>query len=227
MTARPLDRASLPVRVADDLASRLAVGEWQVGERLPSENALAETYGVGRSTIREAIRTLAARGQLTARQGDGVYVLSATPESDVLRLFSRAELADVVEARGAIEAEAARLAALRVTPSTMDALRTAEQARTAAHAAGPDAFAAADVELHRALVAASGNPVIVSLFEQFAPVLDPAIRELTMFETGEASPIGADLDEHAAIVDAVCRGASEEAAAASRRLGDHLVRALR
>lgn len=227
MADRTLDRTSLPLRVADDLTARLADGEWAVDERLPSEKSLAESYGVGRSTVREAIRTLSARGLVAPRQGDGVYVLALVAESEVQRLLSRAELADVFEARVGLEAEAARLAALRIAPATVDALRTAERRRTAAHSAGPEAFAAADVELHRAIVDASGNPVIAALFEQFAPALDRAARELATFETGDDSPIGADLDEHAAIVDAVCRGDADAAAAASRRLGDHLVRALR
>jgi len=227
MSGNGLVRASLPLRIADDLASRIALGEWPVGTRLPTEKTLSELYTVGRSTIREAIRTLAARGQVAPRQGAGIYVISTAAQSDVQRLLSRAELADVFEARVALEAEAARLAALRVTPATVDALRAAEQDRADAHARGPKAFAGADVDLHRSIVAASGNPVILTLFEQFAPALGDAARELATFETGEDSPIGADIDEHADLVDAICRGDAEAAAAASRRLGDHIVRALR
>lgn len=227
MSGHGLVRASLPLRIADDLASRIAVGEWPVGTRLPTEKTLSELYNVGRSTIREAIGTLAARGQVAARQGVGVYVLSTAAQSTVQRMLSRAELADVFEARVALEAEAARLAAERVTPATVDALRAAERDRAEAHADGPEAFAQADVDLHRSIVAAAGNPVILTLFEQFLPALDDAARELALFETGDDSPIGADIDEHSDLVDAICRGDADEAAAASRRLGHHIVRALR
>ncbi|WP_223690304.1 FadR/GntR family transcriptional regulator [Leifsonia poae] len=227
MAQRELERSSLVGKLAHDLSARLAGAEWAPGDRLPSENVLAGEYGVGRSTVREAVRTLATRGQVEARQGNGVFVLSAHPVAGVGRMLSRADIAEVFEARSGIESEAARLAALRRTEEQLAGLTRIERVRTERGAVGGVEFVTADLDLHRAIVAASGNAVLLDLFDHFAPVLDRAARELERFDTGPRSPIGADIDEHAAILTAIARQDAPAAAEASRRLSDGTVRALR
>lgn len=67
-------RKPLPTRLADDLRSRLVSHEWAPGERLPTEAELVESYGVSRTTVRQALKTLESRGLIVTRQGRGSFV---------------------------------------------------------------------------------------------------------------------------------------------------------
>jgi DNA-binding FadR family transcriptional regulator len=72
-------RESLSDQVARLLLNRIQAGEWEVGQKLPGETTLAPQVGVGRSTMREAIRQLAGQGVLVSRQGSGVFLNALAP----------------------------------------------------------------------------------------------------------------------------------------------------
>lgn len=214
-----LRRTSLVEQAADELAGRIEDGEWAVGDALPGEHALAADLGVGRSTVREAVRALVSRGLVRARQGAGVFVTSATPSTDWTELLRRSRVADVVEARIAVEVEAARLAAARRTTHDVDALRDALAVRAATDgSADDDAYVEADSHVHASLVAASHNLVLVELFAALAPRVRVAMVEL-LAVAGPNSVHRHDQPAHVAIVDAVVAGDAAAAAAAAR---DHL-----
>jgi GntR family transcriptional regulator len=71
---RRLTAAALPTRLANDLRERLDRHEWHVGEQLPTEGALVNSYGVSRATVRQALKALEAEGLITIRQGRGSFV---------------------------------------------------------------------------------------------------------------------------------------------------------
>ncbi|GMA25015.1 GntR family transcriptional regulator [Luteimicrobium album] len=216
-----LQRASLADQAADVLADRIGAGEWPVGSPLPGEHALAAELGVGRSTVREALRALSSRGLVRARQGAGVFVTASTPSPDWDDLLRRARVADVVEARVAIEVQAARLAAARRTPADLDALRATLAARREAELTpSPDdgAYVDADQRFHAAVVEASHNPVLVELFAAFAPRVRAGMLDLLTL-AGPGSPHHHDQDAHAAIVSAVEDRDPDGAATAA---SDHL-----
>jgi GntR family transcriptional repressor for pyruvate dehydrogenase complex len=110
--------ATLSETVASELEAKILRGELQAGERLPTEVELCDLLGVSRSVVRDAVRTLAARGFVQVRQGVGMIV---APSSDVLlsesllHLLMRSDLTvgDVIDARAAIEIELCGLAAER------------------------------------------------------------------------------------------------------------------
>ncbi len=106
-------------QAADQLRRRLQAGEWEVGTKLPGETTLAAELGVGRSTIREALRMLAGQGLLRPRQGAGVFVERVEPETDGWEaVLQRGAIVAVVEARAAIEIEAARWPPCAPPPTT-------------------------------------------------------------------------------------------------------------
>lgn len=244
----PLQRASLADQAADALAARIAAGEWPVGSPLPGEHALAGELGVGRSTVREAVRALTTRGLVRARQGAGVFVTATAPTPDWDSLLRRTRVADVVEARVAIEVQAARLAAVRRTPADLDALRAALDARAVVErdaaeqtaparrgdavtgvASGATARATsdadhdaryvdADARFHAAVVAAAHNPVLTELFAAFAPRVRDAMLDLLAL-AGPGSSHHHDHAAHVAIADAVAARDPQAAAAAA---SDHL-----
>ncbi|NUT43021.1 MAG: FadR family transcriptional regulator, partial [Thermoactinospora sp.] len=171
MALGALRPSPLVEQATQHLREQITGGHWPVGTRLPGENALAKTLGVGRSTVREALRALAGAGLVQARQGSGVFVIAAEPAEDWPARLRRAAITDVYEVRMMVETQAARLAAARRTDEDVAAIEAALEARERA-AGGDDAgFVDADIALHAAVVAAAGNPVLTDLFAEFAPAL--------------------------------------------------------
>jgi DNA-binding FadR family transcriptional regulator len=110
-----LARSSLVTSAADALRTAIRDGRWPVGSRIPVEPALAEMLGVGRSTVREAVRILTTAGVLEVRQGSGTFVRAAVDPMVTIERLRRSGLRDQFEVRCGLEAEAARLAARRAT----------------------------------------------------------------------------------------------------------------
>src|SRR3954449_2405294 len=100
-----LNREPLAEQAAEALLERIRGGEWALGQKLPGETTLAPQLGVGRSTIREAIRHLAGRGVLASRQGAGVFVTALDEPDEWDAVVRRADIVEVLEARIAIEVE--------------------------------------------------------------------------------------------------------------------------
>ncbi|WP_394162533.1 FadR/GntR family transcriptional regulator [Galactobacter valiniphilus] len=152
--------------VLSTLRSRLKDGTWPVGTRLPGEHELAAELGVGRNTVREALRTLVNAGLLTARRGDGTYVIATDElEAALARRVDSEEAHRVLEVRGALEIETARLAATRATEADLADLRALLAERTDATARHDDAaFLRADLAFHEAVARASGNELLLELY---------------------------------------------------------------
>jgi DNA-binding FadR family transcriptional regulator len=208
-----IQRHPLAAQTAEILLRRIQAGEWRLGHKLPGETTLAVQLGVGRSTVREAIRELAGKGVLETRQGAGVFVIAVDVAEDWEAVLKRVSIVAVIEARVAIEAEAARLAAHHRTPSDMRALRRALSRRDAGNQAVDD-LVDADMALHRAVVAASHNDVLVELFDSFVPRIRSAMIDMLGLKP-MADP-GADDDAHAELVEAIARRDVAAAAEASR-----------
>ncbi|WP_214415725.1 FadR/GntR family transcriptional regulator [Sphaerisporangium fuscum] len=193
------------------LREQITQGHWPVGTRLPGETTLAKTLGVGRSTVREALRALAGAGLLQARQGAGVFVIATEPAEDWPARLRRAAVTDVYEVRMLLEVQAARLAAERHTTEDLTALRDALQARRAAAARGDDEFVDADIALHSAVVAAAHNPVLTELFTEFVPALRGGLIDLVGLLGLRSADANPGDDSHAALVEAVARGDADAA----------------
>lgn len=139
------------------------------GDRLPAERDLAGQIGVSRPTVRAGLRALAAMGVVQSRHGSGTYipegppVLGAEPLSFLAALhgFTGEEM---YEARRILEVGAAGLAAERATPEHIATLAE-EVANLFASLEAPQVFLVHDINFHRAIAAASGNPIVASLVE--------------------------------------------------------------
>ncbi|GAB3820377.1 FCD domain-containing protein [Tessaracoccus terricola] len=206
-------RAPLAEQAADALLERVRSGEWGLGAKLPGETTLAPQLGVGRSTVREAIRQLAGRGVLASRQGAGVFVTALDVPDDWDLVLRRSDIAAVIEARIAIETEAADLAARRRTPADLRAMRKALTARKEQrHEA--EVHVDADTAFHRTVVSAAHNPVPLELFD----VLTPRVREAMVAMIRIRTKFGddADHDAHVSLADAVAARDAELARQLSR-----------
>ncbi|MFV8188399.1 FadR/GntR family transcriptional regulator [Streptomyces sp. AF1B] len=204
-------------QAAERLRAQITGGHWPVGTRLPGETTLAKELGVGRSTVREALRALAGAGLVQPRQGAGVFVIATEPAEDWPTRLRRAAVSDVYEVRMAVEVHAARLAARRRTPEGVAAIERALEQRRAAASGDDAAFVDADIALHAAVVAAAHNPVLADLFTEFTPVLRTGLVELLALTGLRArDPNTADA-AHEALVRAVADGDAEGAAEVLRQ----------
>ncbi|MFF3951763.1 FadR/GntR family transcriptional regulator [Streptomyces sp. NPDC001890] len=212
----PLRPSPLVEQATHQLREQITEGHWPVGTRIPGETTLARTLGVGRSTVREAVRTLATLGLLRSRQGAGVFVVADRVTEDWPARLRRAAVTDVYEVRMLIEVQAARLAASRRTDEDLIALDEALTARRAAGAGGDAEFVDADIALHRAVVAAAHNPVLTDLFGEFAPALRQGLIDLVeLVGLRREDPDHGDA-AHDALVRAVVAGDAESAGRAVR-----------
>ena len=208
----PVRQVPLVLQVSERFRAQIESGAWPRGSRIPGENQLATELGVSRGTIREALRSLSLTGLLEPRVGDGTYVRATNEISGVLvRDELSASLTHVLNARAGIEAAAARLAAQRPDPDSLAALSAALESRAAA--GDLDAFVAADAEFHRGVVVASGNPLLLRLYDAIAEVLTESIHQTaTMPEDHRI------LDAHVDVLEAIRAGDPEAASQASYAL---------
>jgi DNA-binding FadR family transcriptional regulator len=201
----------------------IAKGDLKPGDRLPPERELAETFGVSRPSVREALRVLEMFGVVVARRGTGAEGGSLVAEGaqvglvSALRLHSalvRVPSTDLVELRVVLEAYAAGRAATEVDPErTAELRRLIEDMRAAGSA---EVFYRLDTDFHLELSRVSGN--------RLAPALMEALREAMAREMLKAFAVLPDFDAqravliegHARIVEAIESGDSEEAATAVR-----------
>lgn len=157
--------------VTEHLAKRIVNGEWADGSALPTEVQLAEELAVARTSVREAMSRLKAKGLLVSRTRSGTRVLPQAQwnllDEDMLRwVGSNGQALDVakqlMQLRRIIEPAAAEIAA---TQASDQAIAVIERAYRGMDAAGMDpvAYAGPDLDFHRAILAATGNPFLVSL----------------------------------------------------------------
>jgi DNA-binding FadR family transcriptional regulator len=131
--------SSLSDQVAGVLAERVLTGAWPAGHRLPSEPELVETFGVSRSVVRDAVRSLAARGLVEVRQGYGTVVRGEPEEpyaDALLDLLVRSDvtLADLAKAREAVDLMLCERAAVERDDDDVSRLRArAERAHLRFH----------------------------------------------------------------------------------------------
>jgi DNA-binding FadR family transcriptional regulator len=191
-------RTGLVDQVIDQLRDSVTAGEYPVGTKIPTEPALAETLGVGRNTVREAVRALAHGGILEVRQGDGTYVRATSEVSGALRRLCGSELREVLQVRRCLEVEGARLAATARTDDDLaelwELLARRDQLQRA-HAV--EEFVRADAELHFAVVRSAHNTVLTELYRGLTEVVLASVATTT-HDTEAAAHI-----RHRGLVEAI------------------------
>jgi GntR family transcriptional repressor for pyruvate dehydrogenase complex len=211
----PVDRTRETVagEIARKLLGYLLSGTVKPGERIPSERQLAETLGVGRSIVREALKSLTVLGLIDVRQGDGTYLKRT--DSDLLPqaiewglLLGAKRITDLVEARHYLEVLIAGLAAQRRDDAALVELRrcVAVMERTKV----PEEFVAADLAFHYGVAAAAGNQSLLQIMRSIRSLLQVWISRV-MVAADSSRPTW---EEHAAILHAIERMDQQAASAA-------------
>lgn len=207
----------LPTRIAGQFSQSILNGTLKTGDRLPTEHAMAKSFGVSRTVIREAIAQLRNEGLVETRQGIGAFV-TERPVGHI-RLQDSRQLdshgfRDLFQLRVPLEIEAAGLAARHRSNEHI-----ADLDRALARMAAPGDWAAdgvdADLQFHGVIAAATGN----DYFVQFIGAISDRIRHVILTAREQLTLediVARTIDEHGAIREAIAAGDATEARGAMR-----------
>jgi GntR family transcriptional regulator, transcriptional repressor for pyruvate dehydrogenase complex len=205
-TFQPLDRRKVYEQVAAQLLAQIGARHLAPGDPLPPERELTETFQVGRSSIREALRMLESQGVITSANG-GTFVVAdaANPLNSSLQLVfaldSETGIHDLFELRRIIDCEAAALAAARRRDVHLHAMSTSIREMEEALAANgrDERFIAADLRFHLAIAEATGNRLIVYSMQAARDVVTRALEQVVHVPRSPESAIV----EHRAVLEAI------------------------
>jgi GntR family transcriptional repressor for pyruvate dehydrogenase complex len=217
---KPVSRVTLGEQVASQLAGQISEGRWLPGDKLPSESELCTVLHIGRSTLREALKSLSFVGLVRMRPGEGTFVLDNTRLLvDRIRtgglLKTEKELQDVSEARLILETELAALAAERSEPADIEKLENLLAEMKLCVDADGRKYAALDVDFHLAIATCSKNQLLHELLAPIRSVLQEFIAK-----SQELPGMRQNAQEHHAKIVAALRQRNPEKA--RREMRSHL-----
>jgi GntR family transcriptional regulator, transcriptional repressor for pyruvate dehydrogenase complex len=217
---RPIERRKTYQLVAERLTEEISSRTLKPGDLLPPERELVSAFGVGRSSVREALRILESRGLIEGR-GNGTFAVSTlrNPLNQGLHLLLAADEADakeLFEVRRILEGESAALAATRRTNADLRAMQTALAAMEAG-LGSEESFIEADLRFHLRLAQATRNRVVMHLMHAIRDLLQ---RSLSSSYHIPGSPERA-IDFHRLILEAIAAKRPDEA---RERMHEHVTR---
>jgi GntR family transcriptional repressor for pyruvate dehydrogenase complex len=212
---RPVDRPreTIAAEITRRLLAYLLSGKVSPGERIPSERKLSEALGVGRSVVREALKSLTVLGLIEVRQGDGTFLKRM--DSELLPqaiewglLLGAKRITDLVEARHHLEVVLAGMAAERRDATQLEEMRRCIEAMGAARS--PNDFVTADIDFHYAVATAAANQSLLQIMRSIRGLLQVWISRV--MQSGDSTRPTSD--EHVAIFEAIAEGDGAGARAA-------------
>jgi GntR family transcriptional regulator, transcriptional repressor for pyruvate dehydrogenase complex len=219
-------RTNLAEDIADELRQMILSGQFGPGQLLPSQKELASRFGVGVSTVREAIQTLMAVGLLHSHPGKGTWVGEdaqtgmINPQTVRSRL-GKLKATSLYEARAVIEVALTEFAATRALPEDIERMRRAlESMREALDET--DAFVRADIDFHMAVAQAGHNDLLAQFYQLSRALLLEATHELVSLPAVKEESIDIQL----AILQAIEQGSPAQARKAAEAHMSYISRLL-
>ena len=208
MIEKRVKRYSLSRQVADQLEKMIEEGVYAVGEKIPTEPELTEMFSVSRNTLREAVQSLTAAGILVVKQGDGTYVRSNNRFHARMSMeYDQVSLEDILEARNALEATIAQLAAQRRTAADLQEIRTALIHRQTQIQTEKE-NSQADMQFHLAVARSCHNQILNDLYSSISSYTESHIAQ----RQAQTSMDPAQIDRlHEELFLAIEKGAPEDA----------------
>jgi GntR family transcriptional repressor for pyruvate dehydrogenase complex len=163
-------------QIVMQIEESISLGKLKPGHQLPAERELAQQFGVSRTAVREAMKTLCEKGLVEAYSGRGTFVTAGRSQSARQSLHWLMNSADpqsaryVTELREILEPELTALAAVQVEEQQLDMMREAIDVMDRSMQ-DPEAYIEADLDFHLALAEAVGNPLILALLDSIVAVL--------------------------------------------------------
>ena len=216
----PIQPERLYERIVSQIEQRIVAGELKSGDQLPAENELAKQFGVSRTAVREAIKTLHEKRLVEIRPGRGTFITNGMPDAvrhslGMLMKFGPPNGSDnLVEVREILEPEIAALAATRITDEYIAAMREAVEIMDTA-LEDVDRFVEADLDFHLALAEATQNPFIPLLMDSIIDLLREHRKRTGLAQGG----LERGQSHHKKILQAVMR---RDPKAARKSMQDHL-----
>lgn len=206
---KPIKPRRISDQVFDQLRDLIFRGHLKPGEKLMTERDLAQSMGISRPTVREAINKLVAMGLLEHRQGQGTYVASPADASDrnplaVVMEGHDATLVELLEVRLGLECNAVSFAARRATDEDVRELELCLEKMASDIAAG-GVGSNADVAFHMAIAFATKNKVQIHIMRSFYNLIFYGIKENLERLYTDPENLRKVIDQHAGIVDAIRR----------------------
>ena len=177
---RPVTRTSLSDEIVSQIIDLISRDVLKPGERLPSERELCKQFGVGRSSLREALRSLAVMGILDGRIGDGTFVSDSNERylEKTLQwglLLDRKKIQDLIETRLMLESQTAFLAAQRASSENIDEIeRTLRGMESLIQQ--PEKYLEFDVQFHLTIAQATQNSILYNLLNMTRNYLQTWIK---------------------------------------------------
>ncbi|MDR2443977.1 MAG: FadR family transcriptional regulator [Deltaproteobacteria bacterium] len=202
---KKIKKETVSSSIINQITDLIKQQELKLGDRLPSERALAELMGVSRPPVREALHTLIGLGLIEVRSGEGTF-LSKNPEIvtkhlQLKHLVSSYDIRDLVEARRILETQVVGLAVTRMTPDIQDRLLdTIEKCKSSM--GDPDYFLETDFEFHLLISQASHNRVLEEMMWTTRDMLLD-VNKVIIRRPGQ---LDLAIAHHQAIVDAILEG---------------------
>lgn len=209
---RPLRRSTLYQEIVEQLQESILAGELAPGEKLPTERELAQRFGVSRTTVRQALAALEARGLIESHVGSGTYLARSERSFSIAVLAqlldgARLRLAEALEVRAILEPAVARLAAERATDDDVAQMGEA----LAKMESGRDPLEH-DSAFHAAIAEAARNRLMRTMLQ----AITSRLRESRQLSLAAPGGLERSLDDHRAILAAIARHDSSGAEAAMR-----------
>jgi GntR family transcriptional repressor for pyruvate dehydrogenase complex len=173
---RAVKTSRLYEQIVQQVEDAILKGQLKPGDQLPAERDLAHSFGVSRTAVREAVKTLREKGLVEAYSGRGTFVTNGTSHSIrqsldlMIRINPLEGSANLAELRLVLEPEIAALAAARIEEQLLSTMREAVEEMDRS-LRDPDAYVEADLDFHLALAEAAGNPLILSLLDSIVGLL--------------------------------------------------------
>lgn len=217
MALKAASARNLHAQVIEDIGGSIVGGVLRPGDALPGESQLAGQMEVSRTVLREALKVLASKGLIETRQKTGMRVRDPSYwnhlDADVLawrcaRMPTDDFVEKLVEMRGIIEPAAVMAAARRRDPAQLETIAEALEAMEEAE--DLDTWAEADLRFHEAVLAATNNELLSSLFA----VIETALATFFVMSARNAKNFKYSLPQHRAVYEAIRRRRPNEAAAA-------------
>lgn len=211
-------------RLIEGLGRAIVGGRHEVGTLLPREAELMEEYGVSRTSLREAMKVLAAKGLIEIRQKSGTRVRDDSMwnafDTDILTWYTKegkgeAIIRDLVELRQLLEPSAARLAATRGSMADLKRIDRAHRSM-AENATDPARYAESDVAFHMAVFSASHNVFLLRFGHLVAEFLKLSfdVQQRALFDRENVRDFSEDVERHRLVYDHIHRSEPEAAAQA-------------
>jgi GntR family transcriptional repressor for pyruvate dehydrogenase complex len=215
----PVVRTTLTADICRKMVTQLIRGTWGEGERIPAERELCQKLGVGRASLREALKALEIMGMIETRLGDGTYVCKRSeffsrPLLWAIASSSEADARELIEARMLIEVELAGLAAEHAKVEHLEEL-TAQLNRMIKAKTDLEEFVQADVSFHLAIGRASSNSILMNALHLIRNLL----QQWVLTAVAEPGVPDKACAQHKRVLAAI---KSKDAAAARKEMRKHL-----